>query len=475
MASPRTSTRAELGTRAVGPLLFKLAAPAAVGILSIVLYNVVDTIFVGRWVGPLGIAAVGVIGPITFLIASTGMAIGVGGASIISRALGADDEERAWKTFGNLITLTAGLSTAAIALGFAFEAPIIRAFGAKGDIFPHASLYYRILLTGLPFLAFAMMANNVIRAEGQARVAMMTMVVPGVVNIVLDPIFIRVLGLGLAGAAWATVIAYASSAAYALWFYLAGRSELRFSPAFLRLEWPLVRETFTIGVTTWARQASQSALALAVNNMLFKFGGETAITSFTIISRIQMVAFIPLFGLVQGFMPIAGYNFGARIYARVRRTLGTSMGAGTVLSGLIFGIIVWAAHPVVSIFSTDAALVADTVRPLRIVMLATPILGVQLLGAAYFQAIGKALPALFLTLTRQVIFLIPLVVALPGWFGLDGIWVSFPIAEMAAMLTTAVFLVPQWCRLGRLQSARPGRVSPSVAGSPEPPTAPTGG
>ena len=443
------SAKDDLGEKPVGPLLLKLAVPAIVGIFAVVVYNVVDTIFVGRWVGGLGIAAIGVVSPIGMLIATLGMSVGVGSASIISRAFGRDDSKTACQTFGTAISLTVSLSLIAVVLGYVFEEPVLRAFGAKGDIYPTAKEYYDIILLGLPLLAFAMMSNNVMRAEGEAKVAMMTMVIPGVINIALDPIFIKVLDLGVAGSAWATIIAYASSALFSIWYFASGRSSVLFIPAFLKPSMAITREIFAIGITTWARQGSASLLALVVNNVLFTHGGELAVTSFTIVGRMLMVAFIPLFGLTQGFLPVTGYNFGAQAWERVRDSLRISLVSAAAISTLLFVLLELCARPIVLLFTSDAELVEATIRPFRVIFLGTPVVGIQLLGAAYYQAIGKAIPALVLTLTRQSLFLIPLVLILAPIYGLDGVWFAFPVAEVMAMLLTMGFLIPQLRQLNR--------------------------
>ncbi|MCB0588455.1 MAG: polysaccharide biosynthesis C-terminal domain-containing protein, partial [Phaeodactylibacter sp.] len=244
----------ELGTRPMGQLLAKMAIPASVGILVMSIYFIVDTIFVGRWVGTLGIAAITVVMPITFFISSIGMAIGVGGSSIISRALGADNNRKACHTFGNMASLTLLIVMTVLLAGSFFKEPILTLFGANGDIMEPAKVYFDIILVSVPGLAWAMMSNNVMRAEGRPKMAMLTMMVPAIANLILDPILIIWLDMGLAGAAWATTISYYLSAIFALWFFLSGRSELHLYRSSMILEAPLVREIFSIGFVTLARQ-----------------------------------------------------------------------------------------------------------------------------------------------------------------------------------------------------------------------------
>lgn len=426
----------QLGKESIPRLLFQQAAPASVGFLIMSIYGIVDTIFVGRYVGSMGIAAIAVVMPITFLISSIGMAIGVGGASIISRALGSDQKEKASLTFGNQAALTLLLATGIVVLGSFFRDEILLLFGGRGDILAPAQEYFTVILYGVPFLAWAMMSNNVIRSEGASKVAMFTLVVPAVVNMILDPIFIIVLKWGIAGAAWATTFSYMASAFFTLWFFMSGKSELKLLLSNFRLNLGILKEIGSIGGVTLARQGTISVLSIILNNTLFIYGGEISISVYGIINRVMMFANFPVLGVTQGFMPIAGYNFGAQKWGRVKKVINTAMGSGTLIALGIFACIMLFADQIVWVFSDDPELIEKTAPALRKVFLATPLITIQLVGSAYFQAIGKALPALLLTLTKQGFFLIPLILILPPIFNLDGIWYSFPIADvMAAGIT----------------------------------------
>lgn len=430
----------ELGTKPISQLIRQQATPAAIGILVLSIYGIVDTIFVGRWIGSLAIGAITVVLPITFLIASIGMAIGVGGASIISRALGGDDEEKAMLAFGNQVSMTLFLALVFVVIGSFFQDEILRLFGGQGNILPYAQDYFQVILYGIPFLAFAMMSNNVIRAEGAPKIAMMIMVVPAVVNVILDPILIVGLGWGMKGAAWATSLSYMASASFGFWYFIKGDSELRIKLPNLALRWAIVKEIFQIGGVTFARQGSISLLAIVLNNSLFAYGGELSVSVYGIINRVMMFANFPVLGITQGFLPIAGYNFGAKKWERVKETIYKSVGYGTALALGVFAVIMLAAKPIASVFTIDQNLISQTGPALMIVFLATPLLAMQLLGSAYYQAIGKPLPALLLTLLKQGIFLIPLILILPRFFGITGIWFAFPIADMLTALVNFIFL-----------------------------------
>jgi len=350
----------DLGTKSIGNLLIKLSIPSSIGFLVMSIYQIVDTIFVGQWVGTIAIAAITVVIPNTFLISSIGMSIGVGGASIISRALGAKDKQKALFTFGNQISLTVGLSIIMVILGFIFTDKILILFGGKGEILPQARIYFKIVLIGVPFLAWAMMTNSVLRAEGKATTSMIVMLIPALLNIILDPIFIYFLDMGLAGAAWATTISYIVCALFTSYIFLSGRSELKIKPIFFRLKKLIVKEIFSLGIITLARQGSISLLALVLNNSLFAFGGEISVAIYGIISRVLMFAGFPVIGIAQGFLPIAGYNYGAKNYPRTREVIKKAMYYGTVAATIMFLIIIIFSGSMVKIFSDDSTLIEQT-------------------------------------------------------------------------------------------------------------------
>lgn len=432
--------RDAFGTEPLGTLLRQQAIPASAGILVMSIYGIVDTIFVGLWVGSLGIAAITVVLPITFLIASIGMAIGVGGASVISRAFGNGEDEKAFRTFGNQVGLTLFLGILFVLIGFLFIDQILALFGGRGEVQEPAREYFSIVLLGVPFLAWAMMSNNVIRAEGFPRVAMYTIMIPAVVNIALDPIFIVWLDMGLAGAAWATTISYISSAGFATWFFMRGNSQMTLSRQYLKPDIAIIRETAALGSVTFARQGTISVLSIVLNNSLFYYGGELGLSIYGIIGRLMMFANFPVLGITQGFVPILGYNYGARLMDRVSKLIRLSMTSATLIALGIFSLIMIFTPQIVSIFTNEEELIRETIPALRMAFLATPLIAINLLGSAYFQAIGRAQPALVLSLSKQGFLLIPLIFLLPLAFGINGIWFSFPIADIGAALITILFL-----------------------------------
>lgn len=436
----QTNTSSNLGTESISKLLIKQAVPASIGILVMSLNILVDTIFVGQWIGSTAIAAINVVLPVSFFIAALGMSIGIGGSSIISRALGANNKEKALKTFGNQVALTLLFTVSFAASGLYFVDQLIPAFGGKGAIFDPAKVYYEIILYGVPVLGFVMMGNSVIRAEGKPKFAMYAMLIPSVGNLVLDYIFIGVLDKGMSGAAWATTGSYIVSFLFILWYFLSKNSELKINVSHFKLHKKIVAEIGSLGFVTLARQAVVSVTYLLVNNALFDYGGETSVTAYAIVGRMSMFALFPVFGITQGFIPIAGYNFGSEQYNRVKEVIFVAIKYATILATMVFVILMVFPEVITKLFTTDLDVLKVTPNNMRWTFAAIPILSLQLIGAAYFQAVGKALPALLLTLTRQAIFFIPLMYILPMYFGEFGIWVAFPISDILSTLVTAFFL-----------------------------------
>ncbi|MEP6261159.1 MAG: MATE family efflux transporter [Gillisia sp.] len=430
---------AALGSEPIGKLLIKQAVPASIGILVMSLNILVDTIFVGNWIGSIAIAAINVVLPISFFIAALGMAIGIGGSSVISRALGGEDKEKARKTFGNQITLTLLLTISMVSLGLFYVDSLIPTFGGKGEIFEPAKIYYTIVLYGVPFLALSMMGNTVIRAEGKPKFAMVAMIIPSVTNLLLDYLFINVMDMGMQGAAWATTISFLFSFSYVLWFFLT-KSELTINWGHLGFESAILKEISSLGFVTLARQAVVSITYLLMNNILFDLGGEDSVTVYAIIGRMLMFALFPVFGMTQGFLPIAGFNYGAENWDRVRKSINRAILYASGLALLVFTGIQFFAEEIVMVFTSNSRVIAETPSAMRWVFAATPVIALQLIGSAYFQAIGKAVPALLLTLSRQGFFFIPLVLILPHYFGEIGVWISFPLADVLSTLVTAWFL-----------------------------------
>lgn len=432
-------TSTELGNKDIKSLLIKQAVPASIGILFMSVNILVDTIFVGQWIGSLAIAAVTVVLPMTFFISSLGMAVGIGGGSVLSRALGAGNKEKATLTFANQILMTFVLASVFVLLGIFFSDEMLLLFGAQGAIVASAKEFFFPIIVSVPFLALSMMGNAVIRAEGKAKFAMFAMIIPAFVNIFLDILFIKYLDMGMFGAALATAISYFTCFVFIVWFFIY-KSELRLKWHYLKFHFPLVKEITSLSFVTFSRQGVVSILAIILNHTLYTFGGEHSVVVYGIISRMLMFALFPVLGITQGFLPIAGYNYGANNHKRVKETIFISIKYAAILATIIFIGILTFTHEIVAVFTKDEKVLAETPNALRWVFAASPIIAIQLIGAAYFQAAGKAKKALFLTLSKQGFFLIPLVLVLPNFFGIFGAWIAFPISDVLSTMITYYFM-----------------------------------
>ena len=434
-------------------LLLQQSLPASIGFLVMSFYQMVDVFFVSRYAeGEIAIAAITVVLPITFLISSFGMAIGVGGASVLARALGEGNTNKAQKTFGNQIKLTLGFVLFFVLVGYLFQDQLLRIFGANEEIIPYAKEYFNILLVGLPFLGWAMMTNNVIRAEGKPKVAMLTMIIPALSNIILDYILIYHLNIGIIGAALATSSGYILSGSYTLWFFLSGRSELSLIPDNLKLDFDLIKEITSIGSITLVRQSMFSILAIVLYSQLNKWGliafeqtlgqsgGSHAIAIYGLIRGFTLFVAFPIIGIMQGLMPIVSYNYGAKNWQRVRQSVWLAVKWTTCISIILLSVITTFPQELIGIFTEDEDLLNHTPRVFRLIFISLPIMGIGFIGGAFFQAIGEPIPALVLTLARQGLFMIPLMYILSYFLGLDGVWFSMPLGEILAGTWAGIWL-----------------------------------
>ena len=430
----------EMGIEPIEKLLIKHAVPSSLGILVMSLNILIDTVLVGHWIGPNAIAAINIVLPVSFFVAAIGMSIGIGGGSIISRSLGNKNHDKANKTFGNQVSLTLISTIFFMSLGLYYTNDLIPLFGGKGELFDLAKTYYIIVMIGVPVLGLCMMSSNTIRAEGKPKSAMYAMFIPSISNLCLDYLFIYELGLGMYGAALATTLSYFICGIYILSFFVLKKSDLKLKASDLKFDVSVVKETLSLGLVTLSRQAAVSLTVLVVNNILFSLQGENMIAVYAIISRMLMFMLFPILGITQGFIPIAGYNFGAKNKDRVLNSVKKAIIYSTGMATLIFLFIYTFSDLVANAFTSDVNIINKTSDALILVFMATPIIGIQLIGSAYFQAIGRAFPALMLTLSRQVFFLIPLVFFLSKIYGVYGVWISFPLSELLSTILTGIYL-----------------------------------
>ncbi|MCK5824597.1 MAG: MATE family efflux transporter [Ichthyobacteriaceae bacterium] len=444
----------ELGKLNINKLLLKLSIPATIGMLVMVIYNVVDTIFVAKYVGSMAIGGLAIVMPITMLISAMGMAFGVGGSSIISRHLGAGEQDSADRVFGNLLMLSLTFTVTFTVLGYIFTDEILLLFGASGEIIPYAKEYYLIVLAGSPLLGLSMAGNSIIRSEGNARMSMTVMLVSALINVLLDAVFIVWFDYGIAGAAWATIIAQIITFVYIFYYFLAsGKSSVNFKVQYLRLESKIIMNLTSIGSSSFARQGASSVIAVLINHSLMIYGSEIDVAIYGILSKVMFMSFFPIIGLTQAFLPILGYNYGANNFGRVKTLIKSAAIISIIVGGVAFALISQFPIYVMEIFTNDKDIIIPGARFLKIIIFTMPLVGLQVLGASFFQGIGKATKALTLTLTRQAIFIIPLVLLLPSYYGIDGIWYAFPVADILSTIITLIIIVPEIKKISKKVSS----------------------
>jgi len=429
--------------------------PATIGMVVNALYNVIDTIFIGRGVGTLAIGGLSIAFPIQMIIMAFAQMVGIGAASAISRSLGSGEIEKADRVAGNSFSAVLLISTIVMSIGLIFTDPVLRIFGATDAILPYARDYIRIILMGSVFFSFTVSSNNLVRAEGNAKVSMFAMIIGTGLNIVFDPIFIFAFDMGIRGAALATILSQFFSFVYITFYLYGDKSTLKVRWHHLRPDFTILKEIFTVGLASFARQVAGSFVAILVNHSLAFYGGDLAISIFGIIRRVTMFLFMPLFGVVQGLQPIVGFNYGAKKYGRVREVIKLSIiittifASASVLIGEVFPFAIF------RIFSSDSELITQGAPALRLVIMMIPVIGVQIVGAALFQSLGKAIPSLVLSLLRQVLLLIPLLIFLPriGGLGLTGIWISYPLADLLSTLLTGILIFRELGRMKKCDEA----------------------
>ena len=448
-----------LANENVSSVLWKLALPAGVGMFVMALYNIVDTIFIGRAVGPLGIAALSIAFPVQMLVMSLGGMIGIGGASIISRALGAKNLDRAESTLGNVITSALVISVVVTSIVLTNSGLWLRVLGATNTVLPYADDYLTIVIWGALFQVYAMSVNNAVRAEGNARVAMLTMVIGALANIGLDALFIMKLGMGIKGAAIATVIGQACSCAYLTRYYLSGNSTLKIHLKNLAIKLDIIREVIALGMASFVRMASTSLIVVLLNRTVVTLGGDIYLAAIGVVGRVSSFAIMPLIAVAQGLQPILGFSYGAKRFDRSIDATNTSIKVATIISIIAFVVTFFFSRQIVSAFSNDTVLIDIGSSAMRTIFLAWYLVGFQAVGSTVFQAIGKARPAFLTAISRQVMFLLPLLIILPRVFELNGIWMAFPIADGIAFAFTLGLFLPQMRRFKEQRAIMEGSYS----------------
>lgn len=451
MNSNNTKKLEQLSNESVGRLLWRYSLPAVVGMLVMSLYNIIDRIFIGQGVGPEAIAGLAITFPVMNLSAALGVLIGAGGSARISISLGAKDYHGARRVLGNALVLLATIVLCYLTVFVVFIDDILTAFGASEVTLPYARDYMLYILPGMFMTNFAFTFNNFMRVSGYPVKAMITMFIGAGVNVMLDPLFIFYFEWGIKGAAIATDISMAVSAIFVMRHFFNRSTVLHFSRdtwmyrPVIKVAWAIM----TIGAAPSLVNAASCFINVIINKSLYTHGGDIAVGAAGIFSSYTSIMTMVVVGISQGMQPIIGYNYGAGLLSRLKRTYWLAVGAATVVvtTGQIAGL----AFPwyIARAFSSDPELINQTVRCLRISLVVFTVVGFQVISTTLFQSLGKAGSSIFLSLSRQVIFLIPLLLLLPDRYGLDGVWMSFPVSDCMATMVTVIMVSLEMSRLNR--------------------------
>ncbi|ADV45259.1 MATE family efflux transporter [Bacteroides helcogenes] len=442
MTGQKTPTA--LGTDSIGKLLMQYAVPAIIAMTASSLYNMVDSIFIGHGVGTMAISGLALTFPLMNLAAAFGSLVGVGASTLISVKLGQKDYDTAQRVLGNVFVLNILLGVAFTVIVLAFLDPILFFFGGSDQTIGYARDYMQIILLGNAVTHLYLGLNAVLRSSGHPQKAMYATIATVVVNTILDPVFIYGFGWGIRGAAIATIVAQVISLIWQFKLFSDKDELLHFHRGIFRLKRKIVFDSLAIGMSPFLMNLAACFIVILINQGLKKYGGDLAIGAFGIVNRLVFIVVMIVMGLNQGMQPIAGYNFGAKRYDRVNRVLKLTIIYATAVTTLGFLIGMLMPDLVVSVFTSDEELIEISAKGLRIVVMFFPIIGFQMVTSNFFQSIGMAGKAIFLSLTRQMLILLPCLLILPQFFGVEGVWYSMPVSDVLASLIALVMLWVQF-------------------------------
>ena len=433
----------ELGTKPIGALLMQYAVPAIIAMTASSLYNMVDSVFIGQGVGPMAIAGLAITFPLMNLSAAFGAMVGVGTATMISVRLGQKNREEAQHFFGNSLTLNVLIGILFMVGVLAFLDPILRFFGASDQTLPYAREYMEWILYGNVFTHLYFGLNAVLRSAGHPRTAMYATILTVLLNTALDPLFIYGFGMGIKGAAIATVISQCVSLCWQVWIFSRPKEVVFIRRDTLALRSHIVGGILSIGLSPFLMNACSCLVVLLINRGMVEYGGDLAVGAYGIVNRILFIFAMIVMGFNQGMQPIAGYNYGAELHDRVKEVLYKTIFYATIVMTTGFVVCELFAEIIVRAFTTDPDLITIAAHGMRIDMALFPIIGFQMVTGNFFQSIGQAGKSIYMSLTRQLIFLVPCLIILPRFWGLDGVWISLPVSDGLAALNAAVLLYLQ--------------------------------
>ncbi|MGL4370142.1 MAG: MATE family efflux transporter [Spirochaetota bacterium] len=429
-----------LGSEKIGKLLFEYSLPAIIGMTAASAYNIIDRIFIGQGVGPIAISGLALTLPIMILGVAFGALVGAGASTLVSIRLGEKREDAASLILGNTVVLNLILSTVYSVLMLIFLDDVLYLFGASSATLPYAKEFMQIILVGNVFMHSYMGLNGIMRASGYPAKAMVTTLATVAVNLALAPLFIFVFNWGIRGAAFATVLSQAAGLIFTVFHFMKQTSFVRFRKGHFSLHADIIRDIFSIGMSSFLMNICTCMITIIVTRKLVQYGGDYAVGAYGIVNSILMFIAMTVMGLTQGMQPIAGYNYGAKQFRRSREVFVYTIIAGSCVTtfGFLMGVLLpW---QIARAFTSNEELISLTVYGMRATLLMFPIVGFQMVTSNYFQSIGQAKVSIFLSLSRQVIFLIPLLLILPHFFGLKGVWAAMPAADFSASILTAGIL-----------------------------------
>ena len=454
MGTDKSSIPTELGTEKISRLLKQYALPAIIAQTAASLYNMVDSIFIGQGVGPLAISGLAVTFPLMNLSTAFGTLVGAGAAVMLSVLLGQKNYKAANKVLGNVVSLNIIIGLIFMAVALIFIDPILYFFGASENTLPYAKEYITIILIGNVITHVYFGLNAAMRSSGFPKKAMALTIFTVVFNTILDPIFIFVFDMGIAGAAWATVLAQTVAMIVVLKHFSDKERAFHFEKGIFRLDMRVAKDSLAIGMGPFLMNAAACLVTLFINQQLRDYSGDLGIGAYGICNRLIFMFIMICMGLNQGMQPIAGYNYGAKQYSRVKEVFWMTAKLGTIVTCICFIIGMFFPRVAVGIFTHDEALMEMASHGLRILVIGFPIVGFQMIGTNFFQCLGMVKKSVILSLSRQILFLLPLLYALPLWHGASGVWMSFPVSDILSAALTAILLRRLFKKFNRLQDGQ---------------------
>ena len=451
----------ELGTEKIGKLLMKYAGPAIIAMTASSLYNMIDSIFIGHGVGPLAIAGLAVTFPLMNLSAAFGTLVGVGASTIMSVLLGQKNYDMANKVLSNVVTLNIIIGLVFMTVALTFLDPILYFFGASDQTIVYAREYMQVILLGNVITHLYLGLNNQLRASGNPRMAMNLTIMTVILNVILAPIFIFMMNMGIRGAALATVIAQLVALAVILRYFSNSSRLLHFKKKNLKLDTRIAKDSLSIGLAPFLMNSAACLVTLFINQQLKSYSGDLAIGAYGIVNRISFLFIMINMGLNQGMQPIAGYNYGARKYSRVKEVYKKTVKYATLVAMIGFAVSIAFPHAAVSIFTSDQELIELSAKGLVLINLMLPLVGFQMVTSNLFQCLGMINKSIILSMSRQLLFLLPLLYVMPMFFDAKGIWLSFPISDFLAFLVTFIMLMAMMKKFRKLNDGD----DPSILGS----------